>query len=326
MLLIKKYTKQLNSDWDLFVQKSFNGTLFQTQKFLSYHQEKKINDCSLMFYKNQQIVAVLPAAETKQNQIKTLYSHPGASYGGLIIDSSLSFETIDEIINQLIQYAKKQNFKKIILINSPSIYCKNKNETLHYLLLWNKFNINEIYISHATKLNKPIIGLLQIRKKRYVKQIIKNSSFSCEQSQKYDEFYKLLIISKKQHKTAPTHSLKELVHLQKTFPKQIVLLNFSENKKIIGGSLVFIANKKTGLVFYNVINQNYRNTQLAVFQLYSCMEFCYNKKLKYVDFGVSHLPKAKNPLKPKKTLIKFKEFFGARGIARTIYEKKLDYE
>ena len=169
MLLIKKYTKQLNSDWDLFVQKSFNGTLFQTQKFLSYHQEKKINDCSLMFYKNQQIVAVLPAAETKQNQIKTLYSHPGASYGGLIIDSSLSFETIDEIINQLIQYAKKQNFKKIILINSPSIYCKNKNETLHYLLLWNKFNINEIYISHATKLNKPIIGLLQIRKKRYVR-------------------------------------------------------------------------------------------------------------------------------------------------------------
>ena len=326
MLLIKKYNKKLNNDWDRFVQKSFNGTLFQTQKFLSYHQEKKINDYSLVFYKNKKIIAVLPAAETKQNKEKILYSHPGASYGGLVIDHSLNFEIIDEIIVKLIQYAKKQNFKKITLINSPSIYCNNKNETLHYLLLWNKFNINEIYISHATKLNKPIMALLQTRKKRYIKQIIKNNSFTCEQTQEYGEFYKLLIISKKQHKTTPTHSLKELIQLQEMFPKHIILLSFYENKNIIGGSLVFVANKKTGLVFYNAINQNYRNTQLAVFQLYSCMQFCYNKKLEYIDFGVSHLPKAKNPLKPKKTLIKFKEFFGARGIARTIYEKKLDYE
>ena len=326
MLLIKKYNKKLNNDWDLFVQKSFNGTLFQTQKFLTYHQEKKIMDCSLVFYKNKKIIAVLPAAEIKKSKEKVLYSHPGASYGGLVVDSSLNFKTIDEIIVLLIQYAKKQNFKKITLINSPSIYCKNKNEVLHYLLLWNKFNINEIYISHATKLNRPVINLLQTRKKRYIKQIIKNNSFTCEQTQKYNEFYKLLVFSKKQHKTTPTHSLNELIQLQKMFPQHIVLLSFYENKKIIGGSLIFVTNKKTGLVFYNAINQDYRNTQLAVFQLYSCMEFCYNKKLEYIDFGVSHLPRAKNPLKPKKTLIKFKEFFGARGIARTIYEKKLDYE
>ena len=321
MLLIKKYNKKLKKQWDLFVEKSFNGTLFQTQQFLSYHQKKKIQDHSLMFYSNQKIVAVFPAAEIKNR--KEIHSHPGASYGGIVIDGHLSFNLIEEIIVQLIKYFKKKQFNKIILINSPHIYCANQNAILDYAIIWNNFNVSERYVSHATKLNQTPLKLLQTRKQRYIKQIIKNKLFSYKQSASYATFYKLLKKSKKKYNTVPTHTLKELLLLQKLFPQKIILLLFYKNKKIVGGALLFITNQKTGLVFYNTINEKYRKTQLAVFQLYSCMNFCINNKLQYIDFGVSHLPKGANPLAPKKTLIKFKEHFGAMGIIRTVYEKKL---
>ena len=43
-----------------------------------------------------------------------------------------------------------------------------------------------------------------------------------------------------------------------------------------------------------------------------------------IDFGVSHTPESNNPLKPKKSLIKFKEQFGARGVLRTVYKRELN--
>ena len=50
MLSIKKYNKSLREEWDLFVIKSNNGTIFNTREFLNYHINRKFNDYSLCFY------------------------------------------------------------------------------------------------------------------------------------------------------------------------------------------------------------------------------------------------------------------------------------
>ena len=84
MLLIKKYNESMREEWDLFVIKSNNGTIFNTREFLNYHINRKFNDCSLCFYNNKDLICVLPAAIDKAN--KKIFSHPGASYGGLIIN------------------------------------------------------------------------------------------------------------------------------------------------------------------------------------------------------------------------------------------------
>ena len=62
MISIKKYNKKLIGQWNDFVSLSNNGTLFSNRVFLNYHINRSFKDCSLLFYHNQKIVAVLPAA------------------------------------------------------------------------------------------------------------------------------------------------------------------------------------------------------------------------------------------------------------------------
>ena len=47
--------------WDVFVQKSNNGTVFNLRTFLSYHIDRTFNDHSLMFYKKNKLVGVFSA-------------------------------------------------------------------------------------------------------------------------------------------------------------------------------------------------------------------------------------------------------------------------
>ena len=43
---------------------------------------------------------------------------------------------------------KKKQFNKIVLINSPYIYCANQNAILDYAIMWNNFNISEIELNN----------------------------------------------------------------------------------------------------------------------------------------------------------------------------------
>ena len=98
MIIIKKYNKSYEKKWDRFINDSNNGTVFQTRKFLNYHIHRQFNDHSLIIYKNKTIVALIPGAYIIKNKKKTFYSHPGTSYGGLVIKSGLHFKRINEII------------------------------------------------------------------------------------------------------------------------------------------------------------------------------------------------------------------------------------
>ena len=83
MISIKKYRNNYSNVWDNFIKNSNNGTIFHTQKFLSYHLQRRFNDHSLLFYSEKTLVAVLPAAAISINNKLELRSHPGASYGGI---------------------------------------------------------------------------------------------------------------------------------------------------------------------------------------------------------------------------------------------------
>ena len=240
MVSIKKYTNSNIKVWNDFINLSNNGTVFNKQTFLAYHIQKKFNNHSLIIKKNNSVVALLSAAIIADKNKTVLYSHPGASYGGLVYKKNISFELINQIIIALNQYCYKQKFDSIVLINAPHVYYQHYSESEQYLLLWHKYNIVERYISHIVdlKTKKKIINLLSKRKQRYLKNGY-FKKFFCKRSQDLNNFYPLLLKSKKRYQTKPTHSLEELKKIKKTFPNQSDLLLSYYNNKIVGGSFLF---------------------------------------------------------------------------------------
>ena len=320
MLTITKYNDILFDEWEKFISDSNNGTIFQKQAFLQYHINRKFVDGSLVIKNKSTIVAVVPAA-IKEN---ILYSHPGSSYGGIVLSHNLDFKMIHDILKVIDEYCITQKYKALFLINSPSIYQKKSDQSLDYLLQWNGFKQTELYISHAVDISKTsdILSLLTKRKRRYINNNQKLNSLTFEEETDLHEFYDILIASKKKYNTNPTHSLDELTKLKDMFPQQIKLLVTRNENKIIGGSLIFFTNDNVALVFYNTILEEYRESQIAMLQLYKCMEIAKRYNLHWIDFGVSHTPEEENPLAPKFSLIHFKEQFNAKGVLRIAYQKE----
>ena len=159
------------------------------------------------------------------------------------------------------------------------------------------------------------------RKRRYLNNNSQLKQFHFSISNDFKSFYKILEKSKLQYGAKPTHSLKELMKLKKTFPEDVHLIISKHKKQCVGGSVVFFTNQNSSLVFYNTIEDKFRTTQLATLQLYRCMGLSKKHNRDILDLGVSHNPESKTPLSPKFSLIQFKELFGARGVLRIVYQK-----
>jgi len=328
MISIEKYTAGLKNAWDDFIQKSNNGTIFQKKSFLNYHLDRKFDDCSLVIKKNNVIVGLLPAAIQVVNNKKILFSHPGASYGGLVLSNTISFSTLNKIVLSVDDYCCNKGFSSLFLINTPVKYLQNSDESLNYLLLWNGYSVYEIYVSHVVDLSKQkdVKKILTKRKQRYINNSSDFDIFKFKPSSSFEKFYDILLETKKKYNSKPTHSLRELIFLKKTFPNECELFLTTFKDRVVGGCFLIFVNKRVSLVFYNVVLDSFRGSQLSTFQLYNCMVVSKKRGVSVVDFGVSHVPEKKNPLAPKLSLIQFKEQFGARGVIRTIFKKDFDVD
>ena len=313
---IVKYQNNEHQDlWDSYIQQSNNGTLFHLRKFLSYHQERIFEDCSLIFYEKEKIRAVFSGAIIDNS----LYSHPGASFGGFVYND-ISFESSRKMIDLLIDYAKDQKLTEIIIIPPPFIYYQLYNEAMEYCLYYKGFAIKEYYISSFVDLRTNIETQIHSRKKKYIKNI--ENKIIIRESEDLDSFYPILLDNKSRHGTKPTHTLEELTILMNKFPDQITLLLSYYENKVIGGALNFITNKNTCILFYNMIDYKYKDLQSASLQIYASLKWAKKIGLHYLDIGVSQLYQ-EDTIIPHESLINFKEQFGAKAMIRKVMKLTL---
>ena len=93
---IVQYTALLADEWDSFVRESKNGTFLFERQFMDYHADR-FSDCSLMVYDDNVLVALFPANWVEQE--RTVYSHQGLTYGGLILNSESTQQQVLEIMH-----------------------------------------------------------------------------------------------------------------------------------------------------------------------------------------------------------------------------------
>ena len=121
-ITVRKFTANDTKDWDDFVKRSNNGTLFHLRSFLSYHIDRKFTDHSLIFEKNGELIALFPATFEKKDGKNILYSHPGASFGGFVFQN-LSFEDANMLVKTIDEYSKQNKFEKIFEKTQKFLKC-----------------------------------------------------------------------------------------------------------------------------------------------------------------------------------------------------------
>ena len=129
MFSLSLYNSSLKSQWDNFINESKNGTFLFNRNFIEYHKNR-FKDYSILFYKQDKLIAVLPANKLDDK----IYSHQGLTYGGLILSKQIKFPDVFEIFNLLLSHLHETNYSTLIIKEIPEIYKSLPSGEVNYLL------------------------------------------------------------------------------------------------------------------------------------------------------------------------------------------------
>jgi len=320
MITVQKYTSAMKKKWEDFVWKSNNGTIFNTRKFLSYHQEGKFTDHSLCFLSKGKLTALLPAAEISDSKkTKFLVSHPGASYGGIITGKDTGIQASLKIVDAFLEYVRKNSFKKVIITQPPVIYSTYINNYIDFALMSKGFHYMKRELTSVLSLGFEEGTTYNSALKRCIKKAV-SSGVTIIENRDFENYYDILKHNlKMRHNVTPTHTLQELFLLNKMFPEEVRLFAAYYKMRMVGGVVLFVCNERLTLAFYISHSEKYQEYRIVDYLLSEVINWSRNNGFRYIDFGTFTLN-----MEPNFGLGKFKEKFGARGIFRDTLFLDLD--
>ncbi|WP_231565530.1 GNAT family N-acetyltransferase [Psychroserpens sp. Hel_I_66] len=280
---------------------------------MDYHQDR-FEDFSLMVYKGEKLVALLPA-----NRLgNTVFSHKGLSYGGLILDSNLKFKNVLKVLKSILNFLYLNSVKTVEFKILPTIYNVQPSDELSYLM----------FLTNANLIRRDALSVLNLKSqpKRSKDRIngykrgVKNNLI-VKEVKSFDEFWNDILIKnlQKKHQTHPVHSLEEIIKLKKMFPNNIRQFNVYYQNKIVAGTTIF---ETPHVAHSQYISGNTEKNSLGSLDfLHIHLIDTIFKDKNYFDFGISN---ENNGKQVNSGLQYWKEGFGARTITQDFYSLKTE--
>ena len=304
---VERYTADMQALWDSFVDNSRNGTFLHKRGYMDYHAHR-FTDHSLMFYRGEELVAIVPA------HIKDgcFCSHNGLTYGGMLLSSETATATVLELFDAMKSHLlENTTATSIIYKPTPHIYHRYPCEEDLYALFRHGAKLTERKVSSAIPLEEP----LPIGGRRKLTGKVKSCLHIVEGGD-FATFWDILHERlQNRYNVAPVHSIEEITLLKERFPDNIKLFSVADNNgNTLGGVVLFITD--------NVVHMQYSATTEEGRRL-SALDYLYEELItnrfagkKYFDFGISVEDGGRYL---NNGLIAYKERLGGRAVVYDTY-------
>ena len=304
---VERYTADRQALWDSFVDNSRNGTFLHKRGYMDYHAHR-FTDHSLMFYRGEELVAIMPA------HIKDgcFCSHNGLTYGGMLLSSETATATVLELFDAMKSHLiENTTATSIIYKPTPHIYHRYPCEEDLYALFRHGATLTERKVSSVIPLECP----LPIGGRRELTGKVKSSLHIVEDGD-FATFWDILherLLNR--YNVAPVHNIEEITLLKERFPENIKLFSVADNNgNTLGGVVLFITD--------NVVHMQYSATTEEGRRL-SALDYLYEELItnrfagkKYFDFGISVEDGGRYL---NNGLIAYKERLGGRAVVYDTY-------
>lgn len=309
MFEVRRYTPDKANEWNRFVAASKNGTFLFERQFMDYHADR-FTDCSLMFYRDNALYALLPA-NVKGD---VLTSHGGLTYGGLVMSSRCSAKGVQEVFAAMNTYLSDMGVRRVVYKAIPWIYHQLPAEEDLYALT---------SISHATliirDISSAVIGDRPVKFSESRKSGLRKAlrmGLTVRESEDFATFWQILNANlTAKYGVRPVHSVSELELLHGHFPQGIRLYMVYDGETPLGGTLLFLTPQ--------VLHTQYISAT-AEGKAHGAIDLLFNHLInkvytdyRYIDFGKSTVSDSADL---NEQLIFQKEGFGARAVCYDTYE------
>lgn len=287
-MIIKKYNDMFEILWDNFVDnKSVNGTIYHTRKFLNYHPKDRFEDTSILIFDNSELnnlICVVPCCK-KENKY---FSHLGATYGGPVFSNKyFSVDKVKSIIDLIYDYYDSKFECRI----ANNIYFEKEIFHIYYLLSQKSNMKMELswYIDNFK------CNILHNVKNKYNRKQLKkiDENKICFKKNCLDKdfinFYKILSHNlKNNHNSKPTHTLEEFLNIKKILSNNQNLYLIEENNIILCGVYVLKVTEKCWYTFYISRNIEIKNSGIyLIYLMHKISQLAKNENVQYLDYGIS---------------------------------------
>lgn len=280
---------------------------------MEYHQDR-FEDFSLMVFKNEKLIAILPANKIKNE----VHSHQGLTYGGLVLSKNIKFDLVLEAFKEVLKFLHDNQFETLVLKQFPSIYTVLPSDEVQYLM----------FVLQAKLTGRDTLSVIDLKEKLKIsnnrmegfKRAEKHHLIIKEESA-FDLFWNEILIKnlQKKHQTTPVHSLEDITLLKKRFPNHIRQFNVYCDNKIVAGTTVFETNKVAHIQYISG-NEDKNMLGSLDYLFVHLIENVFKDKT-YFDFGISNENRG---LQINKGLQFWKEGFGARTVTQDFYKVKTE--
>ena len=311
MIVARQYTAGQRSAWDRFVWASRNGTFLFLRDYMDYHADR-FSDASLMFYKDDDLVALLPADRVDD----VLWSHRGLTYGGFLFDGWMTTPRMLQVADACFTQLRASGCSRLHYKTMPSIYALSPAEEDRYAL----------FRAGAELYRRDVLSVIAAEprlpaQKRRLRSAAKaaRSNVRAGESERWDAYWALLARRlAERYGRAPVHSLEEITLLRSRFPQSIRLFVAEERDELVAGVVIYESPRVAHCQYIAASPWGFEIGALDQLFLW-LIEDVYRDK-PFFDFGTSTEDEGRAL---NTGLIEQKEGFGARAVIHDFYRLDL---
>ena len=307
MFTLRPYTPADAGAWDALVEHSRNGNLLHRRAYMDYHADRFV-DGSLIVDRNGEALAVFPA----NIKDKTVTSHGGLTYAGLISTQAMRAEWALEVFERIGDHYRSLGVERLVYKAVPHIFHAYPAEEDMYALDRLGARLVRRDVSSVIALQEPFH--FTDGRRRAVNKARK-LGIQLRVGTDLAAFHALLSEVLRKHDTVPTHSLLELNLLQTRFPRQIVLHEARNEGDLLAAALVYDFGRVVHTQ-YLAASEAGRSVNALNLLLAELIEHTYADRM-YFSLGIST---EREGQVLNGGLITQKEYFGARAVVHDFYE------
>ncbi len=315
-LHVRPYTPADADDWDAFCATAHQATFLHTRRFLSHHGNR-FHDYSVIVEDDRRWVAVFPAA-LHLEELTTVVSHPGITYGGLIHRGDLRGDRMLDAIRVLCRWYVDHGIVKLMYKAVPMFYHAVPAQDDLYALfrlgaLRTRCDLSStIDLQYRTRPSE--------RRRRSLKKALKAGVDIKEGVQYLPHLWQVVTDNlQRKHQTSPTHSLEEIMLLTESFPDNIYCIVGVHRDSIVAGLVVFSDHNVDHAQYIASSEVGYQIAALDAL-LESCITRATDSGKRWFDFGISTENSGRFL---NDGLYRFKSEFGGGGTVHEFFELNL---
>lgn len=304
--------------WDAFVARAVNGTLFHSRAFLSYHGEELIDTARwVVALKHEDVIALFSyTVQEKPDGRRIAFSPFGASYGGLVLKNFPSYNTSRNLVTSLIAYLRKEELDELYLTPPISCCAPKSLNTLTFAMLEQGFRSVNRDVSSVVPLNhsKPVWQSVTARARNHARKALANG-VTVKLGSREEDFWVPMHETFSRHGTRPTHDAEQLTTLIQRVPEHIRLdVGYRDGIPVAGVGL-FVINARVVSSFYLCHTSESKHLHGFTLTILESMERCRSDGFMYYDMGTSSVG-----MEARENIFSFKESFSAESYIRETFE------